>query len=186
MDMKNQLGIDNCQRCDLSDNRQNIVIGEGNQNSDVMVIGEAPGKKEDELGQPFVGKAGSILDSILEEADLRREEIYITNVVKCKPPSNRDPTKDEMESCEEYLSNQVNKIDPSILVSLGKVSASWMTGKEVVLKEKHGEITQSRQEFNSKKLFITYHPAACLYSNGIKEKIVNDFKGLRTFLDMIL
>lgn len=183
--LESLLGIKNCNDCALSKNRKNIVIGEGNEKSHILIIGEAPGKKEDIEKKPFVGRAGNTLDSLLKKIDLNRQDTYITNVVKCKPPSNRDPKKKEMQSCEKYLEKQIDYINPSVIISLGRVSSKRLTGEPISLNEKHGTITETLEKFGKRKLFITYHPAACLYNKNLEKVLEKDFQKIKTFIQTL-
>lgn len=183
--LEQKLGIKNCTKCILSKNRKNIVVGEGKKDSEVLILGEAPGREEDEKARPFVGRAGETLDSLLNHIGLGRKETYITNVVKCKPPSNRDPKKEEMDSCEPYLLKQIKTVDPSVIVSLGRVATKRLVEEDFSLRNKHGTITQTVQKYQKRKLFITYHPAACLYNKGLEETLKEDFEKLSSFLKIL-
>ncbi len=163
--------ISGCTRCVLSENRTNTVPGEGNSDAEIVIIGEAPGKNEDESGRPFVGKAGDVLTETLDKAGLKREDIFITNVVKCRPPENRDPRKKEVKKCRSYLERQLKEIDPSIIVPLGN-SALKTVLDETKISEKRGEIFEK----NGRKYMPTYHPAATIYNRKLRPQLVKDLE----------
>ena len=162
--------IKNCQKCKLCKTRQNIVFGVGNKNADIMFIGEGPGADEDRLGEPFVGRAGKLMNLAFEMVGIRRQDVYIANIVKCRPPQNRNPESDEAESCMDYLRNQVILVKPKIIVLLGSVALKNILGKE------YG-ITQSRGKWIEKKgikYMPTWHPAALLRDENKKADFIND------------
>ena len=164
--------INNCKKCRLCQNRNNIVFGEGNKNAKLMFIGEGPGADEDIQGRPFVGKAGKLMNMAFETVGIDREKVYITNIVKCRPPSNRNPENDEAMSCLNYLRNQVILIKPEIIVLLGSVALKNILGQE------YG-ITASRGKWIEKKgkLYMpTWHPAALLRDETKKIDFINDLK----------
>ena len=157
--------IINCNKCKLCKTRQNIVFGVGNKNADIMFIGEGPGADEDRLGEPFVGRAGKLMDMAFGILGIKREEVYIANVVKCRPPANRNPEEDEANACLNYLRNQVMLVKPKIIVLLGSVALKHILGKE------YG-ITASR----GKMYMPTWHPAALLRDETKKVDFINDLK----------
>ena len=162
--------INNCQKCKLCKTRQNIVFGTGNKNADIMFIGEGPGADEDRLGEPFVGRAGKLMDLAFEIVEIKREDVYIANIVKCRPPQNRNPEDDEAKSCMDYLRNQVILVKPKIIVLLGSVALKNILGKE------YG-ITQARGKWIEKKGIMympTWHPAALLRDENKKADFIND------------
>ena len=164
--------ITNCKKCRLCQNRNNIVFGEGNKNAKLMFIGEGPGADEDIQGRPFVGKAGKLMNMAFETVGIDREKVYITNIVKCRPPSNRNPENDEAMSCLNYLRNQVILIKPEIIVLLGSVAVKNILGQE------YG-ITASRGKWIEKKGILympTWHPAALLRDETKKIDFINDLK----------
>ena len=164
--------IKNCNRCKLCKNRKNIVFGVGNVNSKVMFIGEGPGADEDEQGIPFVGKAGQLMNKAFIALGIEREQVYIANIVKCRPPNNRDPEPDEVEGCMNYLRNQVMIIKPKIIVLLGRIALQNILGKEY-------KITASRGNWIEKKGILympTWHPAALLRDETKKIDFINDLK----------
>ena len=163
-----------CQKCKLCLARQNIVFGVGNEKSDIMFIGEGPGGDEDKIGEPFVGKAGGLMNKAFDVIGLKREDVYITNVVKCRPPNNRDPEEDEIKACMDYLRNQVMIIKPKIIVLLGRIALQNILGKEY-------KITQARGKWIEKKgiLYLpTWHPAALLRDETKKIEFLKDLKEL--------
>ena len=162
--------IENCQKCKLCKTRQNIVFGTGNKNAKIMFIGEGPGADEDRLGEPFVGRAGKLMDMAFEMVGIKREEVYIANIVKCRPPANRNPEDDESYACMDYLRNQVILVKPEIIVLLGSVALKNILGKE------YG-ITASRGKWVEKKgikYMPTWHPAALLRDESKKVDFVRD------------
>lgn len=164
--------IINCQKCKLGMTRTNIVFGCGNKDADIMMIGEGPGADEDRLGMPFVGKAGKLMDKAFEGLGIKRNEVYITNVVKCRPPQNRVPEEDEAKVCLDYLRNQVILVNPKIIVLLGNTALKNVLGKE------YG-ITQARGNWIEKKGILympTWHPAALLRDENKKIEFWKDLK----------
>ncbi len=149
-----------CAKCRLSETRTNVVFGEGNLHAEVLFVGEGPGAREDESGRPFVGPAGKLLDKMLGEIGLRREDVYIANVVKCRPPGNRDPQPDERECCMGYLRAQVAFIRPKLIVCLGRIAAGVILGREVRMMKEHGQMTAVKNFF----IMPTFHPAALLHN----------------------
>ena len=166
--------IVNCNKCKLCVNRKNIVFGQGNKNADIMFIGEAPGADEDIQGLPFVGKAGKLMNMAFEGLGIKREEVYIANIVKCRPPQNRVPEPDEAESCLNYLRNQVILVKPRIIVLLGSTALKNILGKEL-------SITASRGKWIEKKgiyYMPTLHPAALLRDENKKIEFWRDLKSV--------
>ncbi|KPU43729.1 uracil DNA glycosylase superfamily protein [Oxobacter pfennigii] len=164
-----------CHKCELSNGRTNVVFGEGNLKARVMFIGEGPGHDEDMQGRPFVGKAGQLLTKMIEAIDLKREDVYIANIVKCRPPNNRVPLPEEAEACLPYLRNQVAIIRPSILVCLGSTAARYVIDREM-------RITRDRGKWIDRGKFSiigTYHPAALLRDPDKKREAWEDFKKIR-------
>ena len=167
-----QSAISNCKGCKLCKNRTNIVFGVGNINSKIMFIGEGPGADEDTQGIPFVGKAGKLMDNAFDVLGIDREEIYIANIVKCRPPNNRDPQEDEVKACINYLRNQVMIIRPKIIVLLGRIALQNILGNEY-------KITSARGKWIEKKgiyYMPTWHPAALLRDETKKIDFINDLK----------
>ncbi|MGB9680499.1 MAG: uracil-DNA glycosylase [Thermoanaerobacteraceae bacterium] len=169
----------NCKKCNLSNTRNNVVFGEGSYKSKIMFIGEGPGKDEDLQGKPFVGRAGQLLNKMLEAINLKREDIYIANIVKCRPPNNRVPLEEEIQACIPYLRNQVAIISPKIIVCLGSTAA-----KAII--DKNFKITAMRGRWYERKgvsIIATYHPAALLRDPGKKTEAWEDFKAIKEKLD---
>ncbi len=169
-----------CTKCPLCLSRTKAVPGEGSQDARVVVIGEGPGRNEDLEGRPFVGAAGKELDKLLLEAGLRREGVYVTNVVKCRPPDNRRPTSAEADACDPYLQRQLNLIRPAIVVLLGDSALRRFLPNESLGKA-HGTLFVELRF----SLFPTYHPAAMMYNRGLQTIIVEDFKKLKKILQSI-
>ncbi|MEF8835194.1 MAG: uracil-DNA glycosylase [Candidatus Thermoplasmatota archaeon] len=169
--------IEVCTECRLHNNRKNAVPGEGEDDTDVMLIGEAPGKNEDLEGRPFVGRAGELLEELLESINLDRRDVFITNVVKCRPPDNRDPRKDEIDTCNPYLEKQIKSIGPKVIVTLGNHATETLIDK-TGMKKIHGE----KFEYEGYQLIPMYHPAAGLYNPGLKETMKEDMQQLEKFL----
>ena len=164
--------IKGCSKCKLCKTRQNIVFGVGNKNAKIMFIGEGPGADEDRLGEPFVGRAGKLMNMAFETVGIKREEVYIANIVKCRPPANRNPEDDEADACLDYLRNQVMIVKPKIIVLLGSVALKNILGKEY-------NITASRGKVIEKKGITyvpTWHPAALLRDENKKIDFINDLK----------
>ncbi len=173
--------IARCTRCPLHRSRKNPVPGEGPLDARVMVVGEAPGRKEDEEGRPFVGPAGQLLNRLLELAGLRREEVYITNIVKCRPPGNRDPAPEEVEACLPYLRRQIRLIKPRLVIAVGRHAARTLYRLAGLpwrsMSQQHGEVRRARLEGLEVLLAATYHPAAALYKPQLREILERDFSG---------
>lgn len=164
-----------CNKCKLCKSRQNIVFGVGNPHADIMFIGEGPGGDEDKQGEPFVGKAGQLMNKAFEGIGINRDKVYIANIVKCRPPQNRNPEKDETEACIDYLRNQVMIIKPKIIVLLGNVALKNILGEE------YG-ITKARGKWIEKKgiwYLPTFHPAALLRDNSKKLDFWRDLKKIK-------
>ncbi len=162
-----------CTKCDLCKTRTNAVPGKGNFNSDVMIIGEAPGRNEDLQGEPFVGIAGKKLSLVLENAGISREEIYITNTVKCRPPNNRVPSKLERETCQEYLQKEIEIIKPKIICVLGNTAFGSILGGTEITKFR-GKVGRKGNQL----YFISIHPAATIYNQELIEVLKKDIQKL--------
>jgi uracil-DNA glycosylase len=158
-----------CPLCKLSRSRRNAVPGDGQLSSKIMFVGEAPGKNEDEQGKPFVGAAGMILNQALEKVGIKRAEVFITNVVKCRPPGNRVPENDERSICRQYLDRQISLIAPKIICILGSTAYSSILGGKSITKNR-GKI----MERNGQKYFLTIHPAAAIYNKNLRSVLNND------------
>jgi len=180
-DFLNQVAaeVKDCQLCQLAFSRKNSVPGEGQPNAEIMFIGEGPGFYENEQGRPFVGAAGKFLDELLHRAGLQREKVYITNVVKCRPPGNRDPLPEELSTCNGYLDRQIEAIAPMVIVTLGRFSmAKFMPN--VRISDVHG---QSRW-VNGRLIVAMFHPAAALHQPSLKSAVLDDFGRLPGYLTM--
>jgi uracil-DNA glycosylase len=162
-----------CTKCDLCKTRTNSVPGKGNFQSDVIFVGEAPGKNEDKNGEPFIGIAGKKLSIALEEAKVSREEVYITNIVKCRPPNNRVPSTIERTTCQKYLEEEINIIKPKIICLLGNTAFNSILGGSEITKHR-GKVAKK----NNQLYFITIHPAATIYNQELIEVLKNDIKKL--------
>ena len=165
--------VTQCTKCELSETRNNSVPGKGNFRSDVIFVGEAPGKNEDMKGEPFIGIAGKKLSMALETAGITRDEVYITNIVKCRPPKNRVPTTDERNTCQNYLEKEIGIIKPKIICVLGNtVFKSLLDGKEII--KFRGKIVRK----NNQLYFLTIHPAATIYNQKLINVLKRDMKKL--------
>ncbi|NJE29980.1 uracil-DNA glycosylase [Thermococcus sp. 18S1] len=171
--------IRDCQKCRLGSLRTNAVPGSGSYDAKVMFVGEAPGYWEDQKGLPFVGRAGKVLDELLAEIGLTREEVYITNIVKCRPPENRDPMEDEIKACSPYLDRQIDVIRPRVIVPLGRHSMRYILEKfgfdPEPISKIHGKTFEAHTLFGKIIIMPMYHPAAALYRPPIKEELRKDF-----------
>jgi uracil-DNA glycosylase len=173
--------IRNCQKCGLAAGRTQVVCGSGNAQARIMFVGEAPGYYEDKAGVPFVGAAGQLLDRLLQETGLQRADIFITNVVKCRPPQNRDPHPEEVDACQPYLFHQIELIKPRVICSLGNFATQLLLGKKVGITKVRG------QPFPVKDfvVFPLLHPAAALHQERFQQVIREDFQRLRAFLEQL-
>lgn len=167
--------IVNCNKCKLCTNRTNIVFGVGNKDANIMMIGEGPGADEDREGEPFVGKAGQLMDKALIGLGIKREELYIANIVKCRPPSNRVPEEDEANACLNYLRNQVILVKPKIIVLLGSTALKNILGKEYSITVMRGKWIEQKGIF----YMPTWHPAALLRDENKKIEFWNDLKEVK-------
>ncbi len=171
--IKDEMG--DCKRCKLHSERKTIVFGEGNPKAKIVFVGEGPGKDEDEQGRPFVGRAGKLLDKIINAMGMKREEVYICNVVKCRPPGNRNPEPEEVSSCEPFLIKQIRSVSPEVIVCLGLVAA------KALLKLQNPSLGSLRGVFHNyggTKLIVTYHPAALLRNPAFKKPAWEDMKAV--------
>ena len=164
-----------CTKCGLCETRHNVVFGVGPENADVMFIGEGPGEQEDLKGEPFVGPAGKLLDDMLSIIDLSRENCYIANIVKCRPPKNRDPLETEQEACIDYLRNQVALIQPKIIVCLGRISATRLIRPDFRITREHGQWVEK----NGIWMSAIYHPSALLRDLSKRPETFDDLLSLR-------
>lgn len=161
-----------CTKCGLAKGRTNVVFGVGNPNADLMFIGEAPGHDEDMQGEPFVGRAGKLLTDIIKAMNLTREQVYIANVIKCRPPENRNPEPDELDACRPFIRRQVELIRPKVIVTLGRFGLQSLTEKAYSISSVRGQWL----EYNGVKLMPTYHPAYLLRNPAAKKDVWNDMK----------
>ena len=173
--------IKKCKKCNLYKTRQNTVFGEGDPDSNIMIIGEAPGREEDEAGRPFIGRAGKLLNEFLKSIDLNRDSVFIANTIKCRPPENRDPETAEINACSDYLDQQINFIKPKVLVLLGKVAANRLLGEDMPMSE-----LRLKKFFIDKydiPIIVFYHPAYILRSPSQKKKVWDDLQYLKGIID---
>lgn len=167
-----------CRKCDLSENRNQVVFGEGDTSADLFIIGEAPGANEDKKGRPFVGKAGKLLRQGLEKVDFDFTTIYITNTVKCRPPGNRDPKTEELDSCRPYLDQQLEFVAPEVILTLGTFALQYCLEDDLRIGESRGEV----YDWNNSQLVATYHPAYILRNNNMAQAFIDDLKQVRDLL----
>jgi uracil-DNA glycosylase len=172
-----------CVRCPLHQGRTNVVFGSGNANADLMFVGEAPGMHEDLQGLPFVGRAGKLLDQLLEEVGLRRSDVFITNVLLCRPPGNRDPQPDEIDTCKPYLHKKIELIEPKIICTLGNFATKLLTRSQRGITGVHGRPQVHELGGRTVRVFPIYHPAAALRSTRTLEELREDFAKLPALLD---
>ena len=170
---------EDCRACALCETRTNCVFGTGNQNASLMFIGEAPGEQEDLSGVPFVGRAGQLLDKYLFAVDIAREDVYIANILKCRPPKNRDPLPDEEEACIGFLREQVRLIRPKVIVCLGRIAAMKLIKPDYKITKEHGEWVEKGDFL----MTAVYHPAALLRDPNKKEEMLADMKKIKAKLD---
>lgn len=164
-----------CRKCALWETRTNVVFGTGNENAEVMFIGEGPGENEDLTGEPFVGRAGKLLDQMLELVDLNRNNVYIANMVKCRPPKNRDPLETEKQACLPWLREQTALLSPKIIVCLGRVAATTIIRPDFKISQEHGQWTQR----GDVRIMAIYHPAALLRDPRRRPETFDDLKELQ-------
>ena len=164
-----------CQKCGLAETRTNVVFGEGARDAEVMFIGEGPGEQEDRTGRPFVGRAGQLLDDMLAMIDLKREKVFIGNMVKCRPPQNRDPLNIEQEACIGYLRNQVALLKPKIIVCLGRIAAMKLIKEDFKITREHGQWTEKAGVW----MMAMYHPSALLRDPRKRPESFEDLKSLQ-------
>jgi uracil-DNA glycosylase len=175
--------VQDCVRCqELAGTRTNVVFGAGNANADLMFVGEAPGASEDQQGLPFVGRAGKLLSTLLEEIGLSREDVFIANVLKCRPPGNRDPLPGEIENCREYLYRQVELIEPIVICSLGNFSTKLLRDDPTGITRLHGAAETIVLGRRAVRLYPIFHPAAALYTPRMLETLREDFARLPELL----
>ena len=167
-----RLQVEGCTRCDLCETRTNIVFGDGNPHARILVVGEAPGKNEDLQGVPFVGAAGKFLNELLEDAGLKREDIFIANVLKCRPPANRNPQPHEIEACAPFLRAQTKIIDPDVIVTLGNFATQFILKTNTGITKLRGTVQQAGRFM----VLPTFHPAAAIYDRSKRDVLISDFQ----------
>ena len=171
-----------CRRCDLWKTRKNPVVGDGPLDARVMFIGEAPGYYEDIQGIPFVGRAGKVFDELLSSIELQRKEVYVANILKCRPPENRDPFNAEIKACTQYLDKQIMAIRPDVIVSLGNFASSYVLGKFGLQVKKigaiHGNIFRIKNLVFESRIVPLYHPAVAVYNPEIRKVLLKDFESI--------
>lgn len=177
-----RLRCENCRACPLSATRTNLVLGTGSRTADLMFVGEAPGEQEDLEGIPFVGKAGQLLDRYLFAVGIPRESVYIANILKCRPPRNRDPLPEEEEACIGYLREQVKLVDPKIIVCLGRISAMRLITPDYRITRDHGQFVRKGKYL----MTAVYHPAALLRDPSKKEDMLLDMERIKAKLDTLV
>jgi uracil-DNA glycosylase family 4 len=179
-----------CVKCRLSAGRIHAVPGEGPVPSRVLLIGEAPGRKEDELGRPFVGRAGSILESLLASIGLSRDDAYITSIVKCRPPENRDPKEDEISACRPYLEHQISLLRPAVIVSMGRISSREIFRKYGISEGKigsvHGKVFSAKAPYGRIFIIPIYHPAVITHNPNLRPALQHDFEQVKEVLSGII
>ena len=171
-----------CVRCPLHRGRTKVVFGSGNANADLMFVGEAPGQQEDLQGLPFVGRAGKLLDQLLEEVGLQRSDVFITNVLLCRPPGNRDPQQDEIDTCKPYLHRKIELIEPKVICTLGNFATKLLTRSQRGITGVHGRPQVHELGGRTVRVFPIYHPAAALRSTRTLEELREDFSKLPALL----
>jgi DNA polymerase len=175
-----------CTRCRLAAGRTQVVFGVGNPDAELMFVGEAPGFHEDKQGFPFVGQAGKLLDKLLAGIGLTRADVYIANVIKCRPPGNRDPMPDEIEQCEGYLFRQIEAIEPQLVATLGNFATKLLSGKQLGITRVHGQEQEVTLGGRRVLLYPLYHPAAALYTPRMLEVLEEDFRRVPALISRLL
>jgi DNA polymerase len=170
-----------CPRCGLAKTRKHVVFGEGRETADVMVVGEAPGQEEDRSGRPFVGRAGKLLDLLLLSSGFSRDDVYICNVLKCRPPQNRNPQPDEVDACSPYLVRQVELVQPRVILAFGAFAAQTLLGTDITI----GKLRGRAHQYRGVPLVPTYHPAACLRHPAWVRSVWEDLQRARDVLDAV-
>jgi uracil-DNA glycosylase len=171
-----------CTKCRLAETRTQVVFGVGSPDADLMFVGEAPGFHEDKQGYPFVGQAGKLLDRLLAGIGLTRDDVYIANCLKCRPPGNRDPVPDEIESCEPHLFRQIELIEPKVIATLGNFATKLLSGKQTGITRVHGQPQPAAIGGRQVVLYPLYHPAAALYTPSMLQVLEEDFRRLPELL----
>ena len=175
-----------CQRCELYETRTNPVVGEGSLDADLFFIGEAPGYNEDQQGRPFVGRAGAILDELLDSIGLKRSEVYIANILKCRPPKNRNPKTSEITACTPHLEKQLDIIDPTVILPMGSFSTEYVFDKFDLsftkISQLHGEIVSKNTLYDQLRILPLYHPAVATYNPNKKTVLLEDIAQVKPFI----
>ncbi len=174
--------ISGCVKCEIGKSRTKFVFGDGNENADIVFIGEAPGHDEDLQGIPFVGRAGKLLDEILQDFGFTRKEVYICNILKCRPPGNRDPKPEEINNCEPYLWRQLELINPSMIVAVGRIAAQTLLKNETPI----GKMRGTTFLYQGIPLFVIYHPAAVLRNPHFRENVNEDMKKIKAYYEKLM
>lgn len=184
-DVKNK--VVSCQQCSLYKTRTNPVIGEGSHSAEILFVGEAPGAEEDRQARPFCGRSGQFLTELIESIGIGREDVYICNLLKCRPPGNRDPQPDEIQTCTQYLKEQIEIIKPEVVCSLGRFSMQFLMekfglkGQLKSISQIHGQVFITQDWIPGIKFIPFFHPAVAVYNSNMKEELLKDFKVLRKY-----
>src|SRR2546422_3712609 len=178
--------IADCTRCRLAQGRTQVVFGVGNPEADLLFVGEAPGFHEDKQGLPFVGQAGKLLEKLLAGIGMTRQDVYIANVLKCRPPGNRDPQPDEIEACEAHLFRQIELIEPKVVATLGNFATKLLSGRPLGITRVHGQEQEVTLGSRRVLLYPIYHPAAALYTPAMLKVLESDFARIPQLLDSVL
>lgn len=176
-----EAGCLNCKKCALCGTRTQVVFGDGDRHARILFVGEAPGANEDQQGKPFVGRGGQLMRRMMEEAGIDRSAVFITNMVKCRPPENRDPSPAEQQQCAMWLEEQLRLLNPEVIVCIGRIAAMRFIRKDFKVTKEHGQLHKQ----NGRTYVGMYHPAAVLRSPGLRPAALEDFKKLNAFLDTI-
>lgn len=174
-----KLSLQDCQRCRLASGRTQVVFGTGNPEADIVFVGEAPGFYEDRQGEPFVGAAGKLLTELLQSAGLSRADIFIANVIKCRPPNNRDPLPEEIDTCKPFLLQQIELIRPKLVCTLGNFATQTLLGRKVGITKVRGQVIRLPHFI----VFPLLHPAAALHQGNLRGPLMEDFRTLKTVLE---
>jgi len=175
-----------CTRCRLSQGRTQVVFGSGSPHADLMFVGEAPGFHEDKQGLPFVGQAGKLLEKLLAGIGLQRSDVYIANVLKCRPPGNRDPQPDEIEACESHLFRQIELIEPTVIATLGNFATKLLSGRPLGITRVHGQEQPTTLAGRRVLLYPLYHPAAALYTPAMLKVLESDFARIPSLIGSVV
>lgn len=177
--------IKQCRKCHLRGTCLNVVPGEGNTNAEIMFIGEGPGENEDKLARPFVGAAGKFLDELIAVIGKKREEVFIANILKCRPPGNRDPLPEEVEACWPWLLEQIKIVKPKLIVLLGRHAMERFLPNQKISKIRGTALRREVPEIGKQVFYVMYHPAAALYQGSLREVLIADFKKIPKVLEAI-